>query len=145
MNDVVTTERSALLSSPSTLVAFRCVKILLVTVFVVSIVVLVFAFVNRSNPGLVNAVVWIRGIAVAAAAVILYGFAVIALHGRTWAYHRLRLLSFLIPCGVVLLIVAPGEFPLWMKVEQGFCGILVLLAGLIINRREVRALFSKSR
>lgn len=120
---------------------FAAVRRLLVVLFVISLAAVVFAIVMSGRSDLVNAVVWIRSIAVVAAAVILYGFAMLAERGRVWAYRRLRLLAYLIPCGVVLLIAAPGEFPLWIKIEQGVCGAVILAVAILLSRSRVRAAF----
>ncbi|MDM4763683.1 hypothetical protein QT381_11755 [Galbitalea sp. SE-J8] len=130
-----------LLDHPSAQRGFAAVRALLLVLFIVSAASLLFAYVERADGDLVNTVVWIRGIAVVAAAVVLYAFAALAARGTAWAYRRLRLLAFLIPCGIVLLIVAPGEFPLWMKVEQAVCGVLVLATGIILSRGHIRGHF----
>ncbi|GAA2007226.1 hypothetical protein [Microbacterium ulmi] len=141
---VVTSEQPGL-AHPRIRRSFAAVRALLAVLLIVSIAAVAFAFVEQSHAELVNTVVWIRSVAVVAAAIILYLLAVFASRGRAGAYRRLRLLSFLIPAGVVLLIVAPGEFPLWIKIEQAVCGALILAVGIILSRRRLRELFPTAK
>jgi hypothetical protein len=131
------------LDHPRTHRAFRAVRALLAVLFVISLASVLFAVIEQADSDLVNTVVWIRSIAVVAAAVLLYAFAAQAARGKGWAYRRLRLLSFIIPVGVVILIVAPGEYPLWLKIEQAVCGLVVLSIGLILSASHMRSLFPR--
>jgi len=38
--------------------------------------------------------------------------------------------------------ILPGTFPLWMKVEQGVCGFLLLGVIGIVNGQHLRSLFA---
>ncbi|GAB3913983.1 hypothetical protein GCM10011575_18830 [Microlunatus endophyticus] len=122
---------------------FRVAAGLLVGYIAISAAALVFAVVERHNSGLVNGVVWIRGGAVLASSILLYVLCRFAEKGRTTAYRRLRLLSFIIPCGVLIIIIAPGEYPTWMKIEQVVCGALVLTIAILMSQPQVRAAFPK--
>ena len=42
----------------------------------------------------------------------------------------------------MVIIALPGTFPLWMKVEQGVCGFLLLGVIGIVNGRHLRSLFA---
>ena len=45
-------------------------------------------------------------------------------HGRS--YLRLRLVSAIMVVAIVVIIAIPGDFPVWLKIEQGVCGLLLL-------------------
>ncbi|GLZ77843.1 hypothetical protein Afil01_26500 [Actinorhabdospora filicis] len=126
--------------------AFRLVRHVYLAVFAVSVAALVLAFLLRDRPDLVNAVVWIRGGAVAIAAPVLVLVARAAARGSRAAFVRLRWISTAVPIGVVIIVAVPNDgYPLWMKVEQGVVGAIVLVAAVALNRSRVRALFPKRR
>ncbi|WP_279581452.1 hypothetical protein [Fodinicola feengrottensis] len=54
---------------------------------------------------------------------------------------RLRISSAILLVAVIVILVLPGDFPLWIKAEQAGCGLL--LAGVVynVNRAKVRSLF----
>lgn len=122
--------------------AFRLVQRVYLAVFAVSVAALALAFVWRADPDLVNSVVWIRGGAVAVAAPILVLVARAAARGSRAAFVRLRWVSTLVPIGVVVIIAVPNDgYPLWMKIEQGVVGAIVLVAAVVLTR--LRKLFPK--
>ena len=41
-----------------------------------------------------------------------------------------------------MIIALPGTFPLWMKIEQGVCGFLLIGVVAIVNGRHLRSLFA---
>ena len=43
---------------------------------------------------------------------------------------------------IAVIIAVPGSFPLWMKIEQGVCGLLLLGVVAIVNGRQLRAGFA---
>jgi len=43
---------------------------------------------------------------------------------------------------IVVIIALPGTFPLWMKFEQGVCGLLLLGVALIVNGKHLRSVFT---
>ena len=43
---------------------------------------------------------------------------------------------------IAVIITLPGTFPLWMKIEQGVCGLILLGVVLIVNGRRLRSLFA---
>jgi hypothetical protein len=40
---------------------------------------------------------------------------------------------------IVVIIAIPGSFPLWMKIEQGACGLVLLGVVAIVNGKQLRA------
>jgi hypothetical protein len=43
---------------------------------------------------------------------------------------------------IAVIIALPGTFPLWMKIEQGVCGLILLGVVVIVNGRRLRSLFA---
>jgi hypothetical protein len=43
---------------------------------------------------------------------------------------------------IAVIIALPGTFPLWMKIEQGVCGLILLGVVVIVNGRHLRSLFA---
>ena len=43
---------------------------------------------------------------------------------------------------IAVIIVLPGTFPLWMKIEQGACGLLLAGVVVIVNGGHMRSLFA---
>jgi hypothetical protein len=131
------------LTHPRTLRAFRSVKLLIVAYFAVAAIALIATFLMRNDSSEVNANVWGRCVSVVVSSAVLYVFAVLASRGARWAYRRLRIVSIVVPVGIALIIVAPGTYPLWMKIEQGVCGIIVIALAFVINGKHLRSLFSR--
>ena len=62
--------------------------------------------------------------------------------GASRMYLRLRLVSAIMVVAIVAIIAVPGAFPVWMKIEQGACGILLIGVVAIVNSKPVRSLFA---
>ena len=138
MNDKPATELQA--NSPK---AFSLVKALLVGYLAVSVLTLAAIVLLRNDASVVNPAVWIRGTIVAASSVLTLAFAAGAARGSRGAYRRLRIITAVMPVAIVVIIALPGTFPLWMKVEQAVCGVLLLGVVAIVNGRDMRASFAR--
>jgi len=138
MNDKPATELQA--NSPK---AFSLVKALLVGYLAVSVLTLAAIVLLRNDASVVNPAVWIRGTIVAASSVLTLAFAAGAARGSRGAYRRLRVITAVMPVAIVVIIALPGTFPLWMKVEQAVCGVLLLGVVAIVNGRAMRTSFAR--
>lgn len=138
MNDKPATELQA--NSPK---AFSLVKALLVGYLAVSVLTLAAIVLLRNDASVVNPAVWIRGTIVAASSVLTLVFAAGAARGSRGAYRRLRIITAVMPVAIVVIIALPGTFPLWMKVEQAVCGVLLLGVVAIVNGRGMRTSFAR--
>ena len=118
--------RTATLEGMSTRLAvrprLRIAKVLTGAYLVLSLGTLV-AIVLLRNTGLVNDAAWVRGTIVAASSALTFAF---AMRGTRRAYLRLRIVAGVMLVAIAVIIALPGTFPLWMKVEQGICGLLLL-------------------
>ena len=70
-------------------------------------------------------------------------FAVHTARGSSRSYLRLRLASGIMLLAIAVVIAIPGDFPLWMKIEQGACGLLVLGVVCLVNGRHLRSSFAR--
>ena len=130
------------LSRPATWTAFRSVKLLVGGYLTISVLTLVAIVVLRHHAAVVTSAVWVRGVIVVASALLMSAFAVRAARGSRRAYLRLRIVSAIMVAAIVVIVALPGTFPLWMRVEQGVCGFLLLGVIGIVNGRHLRSLFA---
>ena len=93
----------------------------------------------RAHHRQVDSAVWTHAAIVAASAVLLTAVTVRAVRGSTRAYLRLRIASALLVVAIAVVVALPGAFPLWMKVEQGCCGLLLVRVVLLVNSARVRS------
>lgn len=113
------------------------------TLFVVMLAVSVLALGVAAVVG-GDWVVWVRGVAVAAAAAWLIALTGQAEKGRRAAYVRIRFIATIAPIGILLIVAVPSSgYPLWMRVEQGLVGVLLVAVATLVNRRAVRQAYPK--
>jgi len=129
------------LNHPRSLTAFRRMKVLAGGYLGISVLTLVAIVVLRNHAAVVNTAVWIRGSIVAASALLTVTFTVRAAHGSRPAYRRLRIISAVMVAAIAVIISLPGTFPLWMKIEQGACGLLLIGFVVLANGKHLRSLF----
>ncbi|MEU7879479.1 hypothetical protein [Microbispora bryophytorum] len=103
----------------------------------VSLLTLVAMIVFRHDATMVTTEVWVRGVIVAAGSLLTLLFAVRAARGDRRMLLRLRVVTAVMLVAIVVIIALPGIFPLWFKLEQGVCGLLLLAVVAQINRRSV--------
>ncbi|HEX4724091.1 MAG TPA: hypothetical protein VH333_16360 [Pseudonocardiaceae bacterium] len=121
-------------------VALRGVRTLVLTYLGISALTLVAIVLLRDNSAVVNSVVWVRGTIVVASALLTLSFTVRAARGSHRAYRRLRIVTAVMVVAIATIIALPGTFPLWMKLEQGVCGLVLLWVVVIVNGRHLRSL-----
>jgi hypothetical protein len=103
----------------------------------VSLLTLVVAVIFRGHASMVNSAVWIRGTIVAASSLLTLRFAVGAAGGDRGMLRRLRIITAVMLAAIVVIIALPGTFPVWMKIEQGICGVLLAAVVVMVNRRSM--------
>ncbi|HUR04690.1 MAG TPA: hypothetical protein VM347_19250 [Nonomuraea sp.] len=133
------------LNHPLSLTAFRRMRVLVGCYFVLSVLTLVAAYVLRDDPGMVTDTVWVRGVIVAVTSSLMFAFVVGTTRGRRRAYLRLRITSAVMVVAIAILIALPGFLPMWMRTEQGVCGLLLLGVVLIVNGGHLRSMFAATR
>ncbi|MFI9049535.1 hypothetical protein [Streptomyces sp. NPDC053427] len=130
------------LHHPRSLTAFHTVKFLVGGYVALSVCTLVAAYLLRRDPELVNDTVWARGGIVAVTSLLMFTFALSASRGRRKAYLRLRIASGVMLAAIVVIASLRGFLPLWMRIEQGACGLLLVGVVLVANGRHLRSLFA---
>jgi cobalamin synthase len=130
------------LDHPRSRKAFRTTKTLVGGYLGLSVLTLIAIVALRDHPAIVNAAVWIRAVAVVASAALMLFFADRTAKGRGGSYRRLRLVSAIMVVAIVLIIVLPGAFPVWLKVEQGVCGLILLGVVAVVNSKPMRSVFT---
>jgi hypothetical protein len=127
-----------------TRIALRTVTTLVGIYLGVSVATLVAIILLRGNPIIVNDAVWIRGSIVVASATLMFVFALRASGGAPRAFLRVRLISAIMLVAIVVIIALPGTFPVWLKLEQAVCGLLLLGVVILVNGRRLRSFFAAS-
>jgi hypothetical protein len=122
--------------------ALRRIRLLVATYLGISVLTLVAVVLLRHRPGVVNDAVWIRGTIVVASALLTFAFTVRAARGSRRAYRRLRLISAIMVAAIAVIVALPGTFPVWMKIEQAVCGLLLLGVVFMVNGKHLRAAFA---
>ncbi|MGG2464664.1 hypothetical protein ACO0M4_33725 [Streptomyces sp. RGM 3693] len=130
------------LRHPRSLKAFRGMKLLVGGYVALSVLTLVAIYLLRGDAAVVNDAVWVRAGIVAVSALLTYTFTVRAARGSRGAYRRLRIVATLMAAAIALVIAVPGPFPVWLKVEQGVCGLALLGVIAVANGSHLRALFA---
>lgn len=133
------------LNKPRTLAAFRNLKLLVGGYLGISALSLLAIVLLRNDNTAVNSAVWTHATIVLASAVLTFTFTARAARGSRRAYLRLRIVSAVMVVAIAVIIAIPGDFPLWMKIEQGACGLILLAAAMIVNSKQMRSVFAVPR
>jgi hypothetical protein len=123
----------------------RNVRLLVGTYLTISVLTVVAIILLRDNTSMVNAAVWTRGTIVVASALLTTAFAARAARGSRRAFLRLRIVSAVMVVAIAAIISIPGTFPVWMKIEQGVCGLVLVGVVVLVNGRRMRSLFAAGR
>jgi hypothetical protein len=122
--------------------ALRAARWLVGCYLAVSVLTLVAIILMRHDSAAVNSAVWIRGTIVTLSALLTVAFAARAARGSSRAFLRLRLVSAIMVVAIAVIVSLPGTFPVWMKIEQGVCGLLLVGVVILVNGRQARAAFA---
>ena len=130
------------LNHPQSQTAFRNVKLLVGCYLGLSVLTFVAIVLLRTNTAIVTPAVWVRGTIVVASALLTTVFAAQMARGSRSGHLRLRLVSAIMLVAIAVIIALPGTFPLWMKIEQGICGLLLLGVVVVVNSKHLRSTFA---
>ncbi|MGI5232750.1 hypothetical protein [Actinoallomurus sp. CA-142502] len=131
-------------TQPETRTALRPVRLLVGGYLLLSLATLVAIVLLRDHHSVVNAAVWVRGTIVALTSLLMFSFVARASRGSRAAFLRLRIASAVMVVAIVVIISLPGTFPVWLRLEQGVCGLLLLGVVLLVNGRHLRSLFASA-
>lgn len=102
----------------------------------VSALTLIAMIVFRNDASMVTDAVWVRGTIVALASLLTLFLAVRAARGDRRMLRRLRIVTAIMLVAIVVIVSLPGAFPVWFRLEQAVCGLLLLPVVVLINRRR---------
>jgi O-antigen/teichoic acid export membrane protein len=123
--------------------ALRRVQFLVGGYVALSVLTLAAIVLLRNHPTLVTPAVWVRASIVVLASLLMTSFAVHAARGSGRSYLRLRLASAIMVVAIAVIVAIPGLFPVWLRIEQGACGLLLLGVVVIVNGKRLRAHFGQ--
>ncbi|MFH8682989.1 hypothetical protein [Streptomyces lydicus] len=130
------------LHHPRSLTAFRTTKLLVGCYLGISVLTLVAVVLLSGDAALVTDAVWVRVVIVVASALLMFLSAVRTARGSRRAYRRLRILSGVMLAAIAVILAVPGAFPVWLKIEQGVCGLVLLGVAALVNGKHLRAVFA---
>lgn len=133
------------LEHPRSRAALRRTRQLTGAYLVISVLAYVAIILLRNAAAAVNPAVWVRGTIVVLAAVLLNWFATGTANGNPVAFLRLRIVSAVTVVAIAAIIAVPGTFPLWFKLEQGLCGVVMLGVVVLTNSKHLRSVFAARR
>jgi hypothetical protein len=108
----------------------------------ISVLTLIVIILLHDDAAIVTPAVWVRATIVAVSALLTRVFVAQMAHGSRLGYLRLRVVSAVMLVAITVIIALPDPFPLWLKVEQGICGLLLLGVVVIVNGKHLRSTFS---
>ncbi len=126
---------------PDTAQAFRRIKLLAGGYATLSVLTLAAIVVLRHHAGLVNAAVWTRAVIVVISALLTLRFIAGAARGSRRAFLRVRIISAVMVLAIAVIVALPGTFPLWMKIEQSVCGVVLIAIAALVNGRRLGSAF----
>jgi hypothetical protein len=98
------------------------------------------AVLSVADPAAVNGVVWIRAAGVLLLALMSLRWAAQLRRGSRSAYRRLVWISFAGSIGIAALALLPGSsYPLWVRIEQGLQGLVLVALAVTLMRPAIRA------
>jgi hypothetical protein len=128
---------------PGAVKALQAIKELAAGYLALSVLTLATIVARRHDAHAVNSAVWTHGIIVTASAFLTLVFVIRAARGSRRAYLRLRIVSIVMPLAILGIIALPGTFPLWMKIEQAVCGVMLVAIAVLANNPRLRSAFRK--
>ncbi|MGE7186505.1 hypothetical protein ACQKKK_21800 [Peribacillus sp. NPDC006672] len=111
--------------------------------FAMSILLLVLDFIFRDN---INGYVWLRSGGLAILSLVYIGFGFKLKERKRSAYIRVMIISIAGAFGIYALAIGGGDvYPLWMRLEQGIQGLLLIMIIIILTRPKNRIYFAKEQ
>ena len=131
----------ARLNHPRNQRTLRSVMALIYCYLGISVLTIV-AIIPLHNAAIDPASVWVRGLIVILHAGVTLAFAARMARGSRVGYNLLRLSSAGMVVAIAVILALPDDFPLWFKIEQGICGLLLLGVVVLVNGKRLRSAFA---
>jgi O-antigen/teichoic acid export membrane protein len=123
--------------------ALRGTRVLLGAYLVLSVLTMVAIVVFRDDVSMVTDTVWVRCTIVLVSALLTVLFARSAARGSRRGFLRLRIVTAVMVVAIAVIVALPGFLPVWVRVEQGVCGVVLLAVVVVTNGRRVRSVFTR--
>ena len=101
---------------------------------------IVLAILRAAAPHEAAIPAWIRGSVVAATGILMFVFATHAVRGSSRALLRSRIVVAVMLVAIAVVVAIPGLLPLWFRLEQVACGLLLLTVAILIFPRSASQL-----
>lgn len=124
--------------TPNAAPEFRTIRTLLLGYLLAGAVALVGAVVMRNHADQINSTVWIRAVVVLISAPVFLAITARAARGSAGAFRRLRIVSIFVAVAIAVIVAVPGMLPLWMRLDQAVCGLLMVGVAVLANRPALR-------
>lgn len=104
-----------------------------------SILLLMLDFIFRDS---INGFVWLRSVGLAILSFVFLKFGLGLKEKKRSAYIRVMIISIAGALGIYALAIGGGDvYPLWMRLEQGLQGILLIMIVIILASSKNREYF----
>jgi hypothetical protein len=91
----------------------------------------------------VDVAVWVRCSIVLGSSLVLLAIAASAARGSRAALTRLRIISPIVLAAIVVIVSIPGFLPVWVRLEQGLCGLILVPVVVLVNLPRTRIHFPR--
>ncbi|MFI0227490.1 hypothetical protein [Streptomyces lydicus] len=122
---------------------FRSTKRLVGYYVALSVLTLIAIILLRDHPDIATDAAWVRCIIVVATSLLMTSFAARASRGHAKSFLRLRLASGIMVVAIAIIVALPGAFPVWLRIEQAVCGLILLGVVSKANSKLLRSVFAK--
>ncbi|WP_199931186.1 hypothetical protein [Streptomyces sp. CB02923] len=123
--------------------AFRGTKRLVGYYVGLSVLTLIALILLRDHPDIATDAAWVRCIIVVATSLLMTSFVTRASRGHSKSFLRLRLASGIMVVAIAIIVALPGAFPVWLRIEQAVCGLILLGVVAKANGKLLRSVFAK--
>ncbi len=103
------------------------------------------AIVLLRDTAAVTDTVWVRGAILAVVSVATMPVAVRAVHDAGRALLRLRIIAAVQVVAVAVFVALPGALPVWMRIEQAACGLILIGVLVASSGRRARSRAGRAR
>jgi hypothetical protein len=138
----MTKRTSPTVTDPDARAKLHIAQVLLGGYAAVSVLTLLAIVVFSGNPDIVTDAVWIRGSIIAVASLITFAIGASMAKGSRSNYRRVRIIALAQVVAIVVIESIPGSFPVWFKIVNGVCGVLLVIVVLLTSARTVRTAFA---
>lgn len=108
-----------------------------------SILLLILVAIFRDN---VNGYIWLRSVELTILSLVFIRFGFKLNERKRSTYVRMIIFSIAGAFGIYALAIGGGDvYPLWMRIEQGLQGLLLIMITIIITRPKNRIYFAKEQ